>query len=245
MKAFHTVAVPHTDILEGKLTMDVFAADLWEVSRNRGSEEYRDVDTFFRKTYLTQGLENLINIVESRVKAKGGDPVVQIQTPFGGGKTHALIAMYHKAKSWGVNTVVISGTALGSEQTLWGLAEKQLTGKNAKFSGMSWMGKEGIIEILSENQPVLILMDEILEYATKAAAVKVEATNLAALTIAFIKDLTEAVANLDKACLLITLPSSIVEHYDEQAERLCGEDLYAGSRQRGRESNPAPSFQQR
>ncbi len=220
MKAFHTVAVPHADILEGKLTMDVFAADLWEVSRNRGSEEYRDADTFFRKTYLTQGLENLMDIVEKRIKGEGGDPVLQIQTPFGGGKTHALIAMYHKARSWGANRVVISGTALGGEHTLWGLMEKQLTGKNAEFSGMSWKGKEGIMELLSHAQPVLILMDEILEYATKAAAVRVEATNLAALTIAFIKDLTEAVANLDRGCLLITLPSSIIEHYDEQAERL-------------------------
>jgi hypothetical protein len=42
MKAFHTIAVPHGDILAGRFTMDVFAADLWEVSNNRGPEEYRD-----------------------------------------------------------------------------------------------------------------------------------------------------------------------------------------------------------
>jgi predicted AAA+ superfamily ATPase len=76
MKAFHTVAIPHKDILEGKLTMDVFAADLWEVSRNRGPEEYKDSDTFFRKTYLTVGLENLLGIVEKRLKGQGGDPVI-------------------------------------------------------------------------------------------------------------------------------------------------------------------------
>ena len=46
MKPFHTIAVPHKDILEGKLTMDVFAADLWEVSRNRGPDEYRNSDLF-------------------------------------------------------------------------------------------------------------------------------------------------------------------------------------------------------
>jgi hypothetical protein len=142
MKAFHTVAIPHKDILEGKLTMDVFAADLWEVSRNRGPEEYKDSDTFFRKTYLTQGLENLLSIVEKRLKGQGGDPVVQIQTPFGGGKTHALIAMYHRAESWGANTVVVSGTALGSDQTLWGLMEKQLTGKNASSPAWGHRGKK-------------------------------------------------------------------------------------------------------
>jgi len=220
MKAFHTVAIPHKDILEGRLTMDVFAADLWEVSRNRGPEEYRDPDTFFRKTYLTEGLGNLLDIVGKRLKGQGGDPVVQIQTPFGGGKTHSLIAMYHKAESWGAKTVVVSGTALGSDQTLWGLMEKQLKGKTAKFIGLGAPGKEAILGLLLEAQPVLILMDEILEYATKAAAVKVEASNLAAQSIAFIKDLTEAAGNLEKVCLLITLPSSIIEHFDEQAEKL-------------------------
>jgi hypothetical protein len=220
MKAFHTVAIPHKDILDGKLTMDVFAADLWEVSRNRGPEEYKDSETFFRKTYLTQGLENLLGIVEKRLKGQGGDPVVQIQTPFGGGKTHALIAMYHRAASWGAKTVVVSGTALGADQTLWGLMEKQLTGKTVKFTGMGAPGKEAILDLLSGKQPVMILMDEILEYATKAAAVKVEASHLAAQTSVFLKALTEAAGNLEKVCLLITLPSSIITHYDEQAEIL-------------------------
>ncbi len=98
MKPFHTIAVPHKDILEGRLTMDVFAADLWEVCKNRGHDEYKDAETFFRKTYLTKGLENLLTIVEKRLCGKGSDPVIQIQTPFGGGKTHALIAMYHKCQ---------------------------------------------------------------------------------------------------------------------------------------------------
>ncbi len=48
MKPFHTIAVPHKDILEGKLTMDVFAADLWEVYRSREPDEYKDAETFFR-----------------------------------------------------------------------------------------------------------------------------------------------------------------------------------------------------
>jgi len=123
--------------------------------------------------------------------------------------------MYHKTESWGAKAVVVSGTALGADQTLWGLMEKQLKGKTTKFTAKGAPGKEPILDLLSGAQPVLILMDEILEYATKAAAVKVEASNLAAQTIAFVKDLTEAAGNLEKVCLLITLPSSIIEHYDE------------------------------
>ncbi|MCK5722645.1 MAG: ATP-binding protein, partial [Gammaproteobacteria bacterium] len=128
MKPFHTIAVPHKDILEGRLTMDVFAADLWEVYRNRGPDEYKDAETFFIKTYQTQGLENLLNVVEKRLLGEGGNSVIQIQTPFGGGKTHALIAMYHKATEWDAKRIVMVGTALGTDDTLWGLMEKQLTG---------------------------------------------------------------------------------------------------------------------
>ncbi len=44
MKAFHTIAIPHRDILEGRLTMDIFAADLWEVRQKRGPDEYKDAE---------------------------------------------------------------------------------------------------------------------------------------------------------------------------------------------------------
>jgi len=221
MKAFHTIAVPHRDILEGRLTMDVFAADLWEVSQQRGADEYRDADTFFKKTYPTEGLKNLLGVVEKRLQGAGGDSVIQLQTPFGGGKTHALIAMYHKAGEWGAKKVVMVGTALDAEkETLWGVLEKRLTGKTTRFTGQVAPGKEALRQFLSEKQPVLILMDEVLEYMTKAAAVKIGESTLAAQTIAFMQELTETVSTLDRACLVVTLPSSIIERYDEGAERL-------------------------
>src|SRR5947209_5849816 len=135
MKPFHTIAIPHRDILDGKLTMEVFAADLWETHTGRAPLEYKDANNFFKKTYLTQGLKNLLAIVEKRLKGAGGDPVVQIQTPFGGGKTHALIAMFHKAKEWNAQTVVIVGTAMSPQETLWGTIERQLTGDNSQLSG--------------------------------------------------------------------------------------------------------------
>ena len=220
MKPFHTIAIPHKDILEGRLTMDVFAADLWEVYQNRGTEEYRDAETFFKKTYVTHGLQNLLNVVEKRITGKGGDPVIQIQTPFGGGKTHAMIAMYHNATKWNVKRAVVVGTSLSPQETLWGFIEKQLTGKITEFSERVSPGKEILRKLLSDNQPVIILMDEVLEYVTKAAGVRVEASTLAAQTIAFMQELTESVSALEKVCLVVTLPSSVIEHYDEGAEKL-------------------------
>ena len=220
MKPFHTIAVPHDDILKGRLTMDVFAADLWEVNQNRGAEEYKDAETFFKKTFLTEGLENLLSVVRKRLSGKGGDPIIQIQTPFGGGKTHALIAMYHKSEEWRAKRLAIVGTALGPDTTLWGLIEQQLTGKIGKLKGQVSPGKEAIRNLLSAHQPLLILMDEVLEYATKAAGVKVGGSTLATQTIAFIQELTEAISTLEKACCMITLPASLIEHYDEGAEKL-------------------------
>src|SRR2546427_4623696 len=220
MKPFHTIAVPHRDILDGKLTMEVFAADLWETYNGRAPLEYKDATTFFHKTYLTRGLKNLLGVIEGRLKGTGGDPVVQIQTPFGGGKTHALIAMFHRAKEWAANTVVIVGTAMSPQDTLWGTIEEQLTGNISQLSGNVSPGREKLRTLLKQHQPVLILMDEALEYTTKAAGVQVGDTSLAAQTIAFMQELTEVAGTLDRVCVVITLPSSTLEHYDEKAEKL-------------------------
>ena len=220
MKPFHTIAVPHKDILQGNLTLDVFAADLHEVSLKRGPDEYKDPEIFFQKTYLTDGLKNLISIVEKRISGKGGDPIIQLQTPFGGGKTHSLIAIFHKAKEWKAKTVVIVGEKIEPTDTLWGIIEKQLTGKIQRFKDQVAPGGESIKELLEAHQPILVLMDEVLQYVTRAAGVKVGASNLGAQTIAFMQSLTETIGAIPKASLLLSLPSSVPEHYDENAERL-------------------------
>ena len=220
MTPFHTIAVPHRDILEGRLTLDVFAADLWEVFRGTAPDEYKDPTQFFQKTYQTDGLRNLLSIVEGRLKGQGGDPVIQIQTPFGGGKTHALIAMYHKASEWSAQKVVLVGTPMGASDTLWGMLEEQLTGRVERFDGLTSPGRDALYEMLLENQPVLILMDEVLEYMTKAAGVPVGDSTLASQTRAFMQELTEAAAILKQVSLVITLPSGTMEHYDEGAEQL-------------------------
>jgi len=221
MKPFPIVAVPHQDIIDDKLTMDVFAANLWEVFKNRAPEEYQDSETFFKKTYETQGLKNIIEITRKRLEGEGGDPVIQLQTPFGGGKTHTLIALYHKAKEMGAKTVVISGTALDPKDiTIWEEMEGQLTGKVEKLEGNTSPGLEKIRNLIDDNKPVLILIDELLEYATKAAGIKVEGSNMASQLLAFMQELSEAISTVNRAQLIFTLPSSHMEQFDESAEKL-------------------------
>lgn len=220
-KPFIQVALPHRDILEGRLSMDVFAADLWQVFKGNAPTEYQDPDIFFQKTYITMGLKNLMDVAEKRLGGYGGDPVIQIQTPFGGGKTHGLIALYHRTKNLGASVVVIDGTALDAKEIrLWEEIERQLTGSIHILEGETSPGKEKIIELLSKHQPVLILMDEVLEYMVKAEGIKIGDSNLAVQTLAFLQELTGAVSTIEKALLVATLPSSTLEHYSEGAERL-------------------------
>lgn len=221
MKPFSSIAIPNKDILEGRFEMDVFAADLSLIFKKTAPEEYQNPNLFFRKTYITLGLKNLLEIAEKRLKGYGGDSVIQLQTPFGGGKTHTLIALYHKAKEWNAKVVVFDGTAVDAKETNpWQELEKQLTGKVELTKGDTSPGKEKITKLLKENAPVLILIDELLEYATKAAGIKVGDSNLAAQTLAFLQELTGSVSAIGNAILFITLPSSILEHYDENAEKL-------------------------
>src|SRR5689334_19329718 len=72
-----------------------FAADLSQVHRGEGVVEYRDPREFFRRTYITEGLRHLLKNALLRLSGKGGDPVVELQTNFGGGKTHSMLALYH------------------------------------------------------------------------------------------------------------------------------------------------------
>ena len=106
------------------------------------------------------------------------------------------------------------------EITIWEEMEYQLTGSINKLKGQTAPGSEKIRELLDDNQPVLILIDELLEYAVKAAGIKVENSNLGAQLMAFMQELTETVSTIEKAILILTLPSSAMEHYDEGAEIL-------------------------
>jgi hypothetical protein len=92
------LATPHADIRSGQFDESTFAAKLDDVVRGTASPEYRYADEFFRKTYLTKELKGLLLDVLKRLSGLGGEAVVQLRTPFGGGKTHALIALYHLLK---------------------------------------------------------------------------------------------------------------------------------------------------
>jgi hypothetical protein len=85
------------------------------------------------------------------------------------------------------------------------------------LKGSTSPGKEKLYNILSKYQPLVILMDEILNYANKAAGIKVGDSNLANQLLSFLQEFTGVMGILEKSILIVTLPSSVItEDYDER-----------------------------
>lgn len=91
------VVVPHDDVATGNFQQAEFAADLAKVHNGSAPSDYRDPHEFFARTYLTEGLRTLLKRAAKRMSGSGGDPIVELQTNFGGGKTHSMLALYHLA----------------------------------------------------------------------------------------------------------------------------------------------------
>ena len=104
LKPWRDVVVPHADVARGKYEVAEFAANLYQVAKGEGLAEYTHPVEFFRRTYLTVGLRALLTQAVQRVAGRGGPPIVNLQTNFGGGKTHSLIALYHLFSGLQVST---------------------------------------------------------------------------------------------------------------------------------------------
>ena len=97
IKPWREVAHPHKDVLAGTFKQSEFAADISQVHSGVAQPEYQDPEKFFARTFITEGMRLLLQSVMERLSGRGGDPVIQLQTAFGGGKTHTLLAVYHLA----------------------------------------------------------------------------------------------------------------------------------------------------
>ena len=91
---------PRADVLKGAITEADFAADLAQVVIGAGNAEYIDPSRFFANTYPTRGLRNLLANVCQRLTGAGGEvaSIFRLDTSYGGGKSHGLIALCHAAR---------------------------------------------------------------------------------------------------------------------------------------------------
>jgi predicted AAA+ superfamily ATPase len=95
LRPWREVVTPHPDVATGRYHQAEFAADLAQVISGRAEPEYHDPVEFFARTYLTEGISRLLQASLERLSGKGGEPVIQLKTAFGGGKTHTMLALYH------------------------------------------------------------------------------------------------------------------------------------------------------
>src|SRR5690625_132598 len=171
-KPWREVITPHPDVASGRFQQAEFAADLGQVHRGEGADEYREPKEFFRRTYLTEGLSELLSNALRRLNDDGGDPVVELQTNFGGGKTHSMLALLHLfsgtpaadlpglepvleraggAEPMKANRAVLVGTALSPAESR---TKPDGTVTRTLWGEMAWqlLGKEGYAMVADADQ---------------------------------------------------------------------------------------------
>jgi hypothetical protein len=237
LRPWNEVLRPHEDILEGNLEMSTYAADIGAV--DRGDENaprvYRDAREFFRTTYMTDNLRQLLADVLDIVAGGQGDRVLQLRTPFGGGKTHALLALYHLMRSRAAidadlegipnpgpgRVAVLSGLDLDpiaprevdglKIHTLWGELAFRVGGQAAYEKVLTqdeqWRAPgANVLRSILDTGPVLILLDEVLVYVQRAAGSGEDPPRRQVTN--FLQTLTEVVRGLPKAAMVYSLQAS-------------------------------------
>jgi hypothetical protein len=129
LRPWSQVVKLHPDVASGQTATATYAIDLGALVAGDQAvpKVYREADAFFRATYPTSNMERLIEEVLSRLAGGSGDRVLQLRSPFGGGKSHVLAALYHatqnraameavwpKARSW--PRIAASGDAASAEE---------------------------------------------------------------------------------------------------------------------------------
>jgi hypothetical protein len=170
LRPWTDVVRPHPDVASGDLAMGTYAANLAAVAYATGNAPsvYSDAREFYASTFLTPAMRRVLGDVSSVLCGEPGDRALQLRTPFGGGKTHTLLALLHLAHARAevakvtnldgipdpgqVRLAVISGEYLDPQRgrqiegrtvrTLWGELAYQLGGW-AAFDELVGDGDEG------------------------------------------------------------------------------------------------------
>lgn len=91
----------HPDVESETTAIATYAIDLGAlVAGDPGvPPTYRDAYSFFRATHLTSDMRMLMEEVYDRLSSKEGNRVLQLHSPFGGGKSHTLATLHYAFKN--------------------------------------------------------------------------------------------------------------------------------------------------
>ena len=238
MRSVFEAVQPREDVLSGELRDEVFAAQLGEVAAGRGERVYADPDAFFANTFPTNGLKALLTQALGRIAGRSAAPIIRLETAFGGGKTHSLIALYHlaanRARPSGIEDYVepallpdrpvrvaaVVGNALDPSKgvihqgattfTLWGELAYQMGAyeRLARSDTERIAPGVGSLAEVFDGAPVIVMLDEMARYLEVASGVVVGNSTLADQTVAFLMALLEYAASVDHVVVVYTLAGS-------------------------------------
>lgn len=248
MRSVFAGATPRADVLSGELRDEIFAARLAAVVGGTAEAVYQDPTAFFANTFPTAGLKSLLGEAFGRLAGRPAAPVIRLETAFGGGKTHSLIALYHlaahEARPPGVEkyvdpallpgrvrVAVAVGTSLDpatgvdhgrfTTRTLWG----EIAARLGTYHHVADADRERIapgtsgLAAVFEGGPVIVLLDELARYLEVAAGIRVGDSTLADQTTAFLMALFEYAAGVDHLVVAYSLASS-ADAFVHQTERI-------------------------
>jgi len=232
------------DVESETTAIATFAIDLGALVTNDPNipSVYRDAYSFFRVTHFTSGFKRLLEDVLGRLSGKEGDRVLQLRSPFGGGKSHTLAGLYYAAKErqamtkvyleakelpepGKVNIAVFDGEKFDAVhgmdingkkiKTLWGWLALQLGNFDLiKEHDEKRISPGGqLIQKILGDKLNLILLDEVLKYVERGLGERIGDSNLGRQSLEFIHSLSSEVANSKKSCLVYSLQASARESY--------------------------------
>lgn len=247
VRPWSEIVLLHPDVESGETALAAYALDLGAVVAGDPNVPvvYRDARSFWRATYLTSGMNRLLEEVLGRLAGRPGDRVLQLRSPFGGGKSHTLAALYYAIKNRDqmlasvpeaekladpglVRVAVFDGEKFdaleGKEvdgqriSTLWGWLAWQLGEYELVREHDEKKVAPGgdLVKKVLGDTPTLLLLDEVLKYVERAEGVKVGNSTLGSQTLEFVHTLSVEVAGTRQAVLAYSLQASARESYGRE-----------------------------
>ncbi len=216
LKTVRDACKPHPMALNYAMAEQV--ENLLDVIKEEG-----DGSEFFRKNYLTRGMNSLLQTGLRRLAGKSDQAVCHLVQAMGGGKTHLMIALgllagnddlrsqevpelAEEAPFANARVVALTGR-IQYKEYIWGEIASQL-GKKEAFSDYWKDGADAPDQVawkqLIGDEPTLILLDELAPYFDYAVTKKVGDGNLAQVATYALSTLLSAALELPRCFVVVS-----------------------------------------
>lgn len=143
-RSVRQACIPRADTLQEQLDDALFAASLDAVARTGSAPPvYGDAATFFRNTHPSENLRYVADRVFDHLgSTTEPGKTFRLNTGFGGGKTHALIALWHLARQSGradLGNEFVPSTRRPSGVAVAAVDGQSLGANVVSFRGSTWL----------------------------------------------------------------------------------------------------------